>query len=105
MLGKRRHSRVEVKTGFVRSRQFSAHDLSESGMCLSCNSPVAVGTELLLTLELQGGMTVNAKVMWCREAASIFEQGYRVGVEFSSMSTQDMLIIRAFVQEQSSSDR
>lgn len=99
MLGKRRHSRIAVPTGFVKEKDLVAYDLSESGMGLGSASPLSMGAELTLTLDIHAGMAVNAKIMWCRESASVFEQGYRVGVEFSDMSTQDMLLIRAFVQE------
>ena len=99
---RRRHKRVKVDRSVLKSSEYSAQDLSESGMQLSCDSERRKGRKIELTLTLNAEtFNVSAEVMWCKKASSIYESGFHIGVQFVGHSIHHQLIIREFVESKS----
>ncbi|MFK8047498.1 MAG: PilZ domain-containing protein [Halioglobus sp.] len=101
MTGNRRHPRVPVQASFVSEPAYSAVNVSETGMCLSCQDEVVVGRKLPLTISIDGEeLKLTGLVKWCRAPSSVFESGYRVGVQFENHSITQQLLVRGFVESQ-----
>ena len=99
---RRRHKRITVDKSVLNNPEFTANDLSESGMQLSCATEQRKGRKIDITLNLEGQtVPLKAEIMWCRKASSVYETGYHVGVQFIEYSVSHELLIRDFVDKKS----
>ncbi|MBN1379621.1 MAG: PilZ domain-containing protein [Gammaproteobacteria bacterium] len=102
---RRRHKRVSVDSCVLDSSEFTALDLSESGMQLSSAIERRVGRTFDLNLMLEGhSLALKVEVIWCKKASSVFETGYRLGVQFVGHSVAQQLLIGNFVQKHLEND-
>lgn len=80
----------------------SAKNISEGGICLITNEPVAVGDTLDLVIKLPAQNVINAqgKVVWASEFEVIGatrEKKYDAGVEFIQIRENEQEEIKKFV--------
>lgn len=95
---RRRYKRVDVDQSVLQGGEFTALNLSESGMQLLSRVEYRKGRELELALKLNAqSMTLKAEVVWCQKSSSIFESGYHLGVQFVGHSVGEQLAIREYV--------
>ena len=79
--------------------EYTPVDLSESGMQLCCDSEIRIGRILDLSLSIGGrNISINGVVIWCNKSSSIYDNDYRVGIEFSGHSISDQLLIREYIE-------
>lgn len=97
-LGRRKHARVSARAGDVSHAEFTCLDISESGMKLSAMGKVGTGGLITVTLNaLEPPVEVRCRVMWCREASSVFDTGYHFGVKFENFSIQNQAKLRELI--------
>lgn len=94
----RRHNRVPAPGNLLVSTEFSAVNLSNSGMALQARRAYAPGEVIKLELRLNQEILISrAKVVWCKPAGNNPEvQGYELGVEFEKLLTTTSLLLRNY---------
>lgn len=95
---RRRHPRADVDGSVLLDSTHSAVNLSEMGMKMTSATHYNEGKLLTLKLGLdEHTLILRAKVVWCKEAASVYNDKYTVGVEFVDHTIGEQLIIREYV--------
>ena len=96
---------LEVDIGLHSDTNFFAGfsgDVSKGGMFVATYSPLPVGTRIELSFVLPGGYQVitEGQVTWARDPVDrLKESSPGMGVRFTSLSTEDRVMIERFAQE------
>jgi c-di-GMP-binding flagellar brake protein YcgR len=101
---KRRFQRVElsVPVNYEISNKGNAKNLSEGGLCIVTEKPLAYGHDLTIMFSLPGDSHLNiksfAKVVWSKTGT---ENSYECGVQFWDISPHYKKHIQAFIKKHS----
>ncbi len=75
-----------------------AQDISQGGMRINSNEFVAVGSHVILQIQLESQTRVldfNAKVVWVKELP--YSDGFQLGLEFAEEAVFEKLKVAQFV--------
>ena len=96
---RRRHERVTLGQDIVRGTEFTGINLSESGMLLGTSRKFYAGYkgDIELVLGTDKSLRFRFEVMRVERAQSVYDSGYRLGVQFLDLRTSQQLELREFI--------
>ncbi len=83
-------------------------NLSENGIFLKVDIPLALGTDVFLQFRLPGGdqeITVNGEVLWAQKGSSIDKFACGKGIKFKKMDKKIKLLIREYITNSGADNR
>jgi hypothetical protein len=96
--GKRKYQRLIARDGDVLHPEYKWLDISESGMKFHTIKEIKKNRTLTVTLTaLTEPIELKCQVMWCREAPSVYEDGYHFGVQFQDLGLMNLLELRKLI--------
>ena len=102
---RRRFPRLDVPLCYRPARLFGprkvARDVSRGGIKVYTDDAFEVGTRLEIELFLRDGdsLTLDVRVAWVRELATVADARYEAGLEFLAMDEQRVALLERCIAE------
>jgi len=98
--------RVKVRNDVLLNTQFTAVDISETGLQIKALSYHHSGSIINLEFDLEGiKQEVKATVMWCKDDYLAHNSMYRMGLKFENITVQFQLLIRRYIVKQTADQK